>query len=155
MKLHEGENIFGCFVSGPATYHDADAETRESLKTKGEIFCEYVWGELGIDRSLKKLKRRDYGEDLRLILFQFYLLPLIEQLAVLKEIERYRRKEQAIGIPIIVHDTNFFDRSDLDRRKFLRNSVLEKLDLLIPVIKRNKLDTNFDLLRADVSEVLT
>ena len=92
--------ILGCFVSGPATYHDDDAETREILKRKGEIFSNYIWGGDGIRDPLNTLKRRDYGQDLQLVLFQFYLLPLIEELAVLKEIERYRPKERAIGAPI-------------------------------------------------------
>jgi hypothetical protein len=76
-------------------------------------------------------------------------------LAYLKEIERYRPKERAIGIPIIIHDENFFNRSDLERRTFLRNVILEKLDLLAVVVKRNKLDTNIELLKADVAKLLS
>jgi hypothetical protein len=73
---------------------------------------------------------------------------------VLKEIERYRRKERAIGLPIIVHDHNFFEKSDPDRRKFLKKAMLEKLDLLAGVVARNKLDTDIKSLRADVETIL-
>lgn len=148
-------NILGCFVSGPARYPDANPETIENLKNKGELFRSYIWGEYGVSNPLKTLKHSDYGKDLKLALFQFYVLPLLEELTYLKEIERYRPKERAIGIPIIIHDENFFNKSDFDRRKFLGNVILEKLDLLAVVIKRNKLDTNLDLLKADVERVLS
>ena len=147
------DNILGCFVSGPSTYPDDNANTRDLLGRKAELFRSYVWGPLGISDSLKKLKRRDYGYDLDLILLQYYVHPLIEQLAVLKEIERFRRKEKAIGIPIIIHDLNFFDRSELERRDFLKRTLLERLDLLEFVVKRNKLDTNMVLLKSDVEKI--
>jgi hypothetical protein len=155
MNSREPDHILGCFVSGPARYHDDAQNTREVLDKKGEIFRSYVWGEFGITDLLKTLERSKYGNDLKLILFQFYLLPLLEELAHLKEIERYRPKERAVGIPIIIHDENFFNRSDYDRRSFLRNSILEKLDLLAIVVKRNKLDTNIELLKSDVGRVLS
>ena len=157
MSLSEGEetNILGCFVSGPSLYHDADQKTREVATAKAEEFRSYIWGEFGISVPLKKLKRTDYGEDLKLALLQFYVLPLLELLAVLKDIERYRAKERAIGIPIIIHDENFFNRSELERRDFLKTSILEKLDLLAVVVKRNKLDTNIELLKVDVARILS
>ena len=153
MISNDGDNVFGCFVSGPATYHDDVSGTRELLAQKGELFRSYVWGPLGIVNSLNGLDRRDYGRDLDLILLKFYLLPLIEELAALKEIERFRKNEKAIGIPLIVNDENFFNKSDYERRKFLKDAILEKLDLLVPVIKRNKLDTNIELLKSDVERL--
>lgn len=152
---NNGENILGCFVSGPANYGDDAPTIKESRRGKGDLFSAYIWGEFGITGALKTLKRCDYGTDLRLALFQFYLLPLLEELAHLKEIERYRPKERAIGIPIIIHDENFFNRSDLERRRFLKDAILEKLDLLARVVKRNKLDTDIELLKADVAKVLS
>jgi hypothetical protein len=71
----------------------------------------------------------------------------------LKEIERYRPKERTIGIPIIIHDENFFNRTDFERRKFLKDVILEKLDLLANVVKRNKLDTDIELLKSDVQKL--
>ena len=150
---NSGENILGCFISGPANYADEEPAIEESRGRKGELFRTYIWGEFGISELLKTLKRGDYGEDLKLALLQFYVLPLLEELAHLKEIERYRPKERAIGIPIIIHDENFFNRSDLERRRFLKNAILEKLDLLAVVVKRNKLDTDIELLKADVEKL--
>ena len=150
-----GENILGCFISWAANYSDEDEAIRELREEKSKLFQSYIWGEFGIRDALKTLKRSDYGEDLKFALLQFYVLPLLEQLAYLKEIERYRPKERAIGIPIIIHDENFFNRSEYERRRFLREAILEKLDLLGRVVKRNKLDTNIELLKADVAKVLS
>jgi hypothetical protein len=151
--MQEGDdNILGCFVS-TSRYPDADLQTVETLEKKWEVFRSYIWGEFGISDPLKTLKRSDYGKDLQLALFQFYVLPLLEELTYLKEIERYRPKEKAVGIPIIIHDENFFNRSDLERRRFLKNAILEKLDLLATVIKRNKLDTDIELLKSDVHKL--
>lgn len=151
----DDENILGCFISWAANYADEDPATIELREKKSKLFSAYIWDEVGVAESLKTLKRSDYGKDLKLALFQFYVLPLIEQLAHLKEIERYRPKERAIGIPIIIHDENFFNRSDFERRRFLKDVVLEKLDLLAHVVKRNKLDTDIELLKADVAKVLS
>jgi hypothetical protein len=150
MKEND-DAILGCFVSGPALYPEyIGTETQKEAKQRGEAFTSYIWGPLGIRDPLSTLKRQDYGKDLQLVLFQFYVLPLIEELAVLKDIGRYRPKERSVGIPVIIHDENFFNRSDFERRKFLKDVILEKLDLLARVVKRNKLDTNIELLRSDV-----
>lgn len=151
----DNENILGCFISWAANYGDDKPTIKERREEKSKLFQSYIWGEFGIGDALKTLKRDDYGEDLKLALLQFYILPLLEELAHLKEIERYRPKERAIGIPIIIHDENFFNRSDLERRRFLKNAILEKLDLLAVVVKRNKLDTDIQLLKADVAKVLS
>jgi hypothetical protein len=149
----KGKNILGCFVSAPANYADEDPVIMEGRYRKGKLFSTYIWGEFGISGPLKTLRRTDYGKDLQIVLLQFYVLPLLEELANLKEIERYRPKQRAIGIPIVIHDENFFNRSDLERRRFLKNAILEKLGLLAVVVKRNKLDTNIELLKADVEKL--
>ena len=149
------DNILGCFISWAANYADEDPAIKGLREEKSKLFQSYIWGEFGIGEPLKTLIRSDYGEDLKLALLQFYVLPILEQLTYLKEIERYRPKERAIGIPIIIHDENFFKRTDLERRNFLMEVILEKLDLLAKVVKRNKLDTNIDLLKADVAKVLS
>ena len=138
---NKDDDILGCFISGPANYSDEDPAIKECRREKGDLFSTYIWGELGIRDHLRTLKRSDYGKDLKLALFQFYVLPLLEELAYLKEIERYRPKERAIGIPIIIHDENFFNRSDYERRVFLRTTILEKLDLLAKVGIRLRLST--------------
>lgn len=152
---NKNENILGCFISGAANYADEDPAIEKLRERKSELFRTYIWGEFGIREPLKTLKRRDYGGHLDLALLMFYVLPLLEELTYLKEINRYRPKERSVGIPIIIHDENFFNRSDYERRVFLRTTILEKLDLLAKVVKRNKLDTNIELLKTDVAGVLS
>lgn len=152
--MNDDENILGCFVSGPALYYDANPEQVKVARERGALFRQYIWGPRGISDVLKKLKHESYGSDLVLILFQFYLNPIPEELVVLKDIENYRRSERSIGIPIIVTEENFFHKSDEDRIRFLHKAILEKIDLLKEVANRRKLDTKTDLLRRDLQGIL-
>lgn len=72
----------------------------------------------------------------------------------LKKIEAYRKNEKSIGIPIIVSEENFFSKSEEERYSFLKQSILQKLDLLTEVVKKKKLDTKMDLLKFDLEKVL-
>jgi macrodomain Ter protein organizer (MatP/YcbG family) len=72
----------------------------------------------------------------------------------LKEIEPYRAKEKSIGIPIIVNHNNFFNKSEEERYCFLKQSILQKIDLLAEVVKKKKLDTNMERLRTDLQQLL-
>jgi hypothetical protein len=149
------ENILGCYVSSHSSLRRSGEATVES-EDKGALFRNYIWGgEAGFCDTLKTLKHEDYGKDLILILFQFYVNPVPYLRQHLKEIERYRRNERAIGIPIIVNDDNFFDRSEDERREFLKRTILQKFDLLQQVVKRNKLDTDVQALKRDVEHILT
>jgi hypothetical protein len=152
--MNQETNILGCFVSSYASLRDSDQKIMDPAEGKGELFRSYIWGKTGICDKLKKLKHEDYGKDLVMILFQFYVNPVPYLLENLKEIENYRRKEKAIGIPIIVSDENFFNKSEKGRMNFLKYSIVQKLDLLAEVITRKKLDTDIDLLRVDLDRIL-
>jgi hypothetical protein len=138
-------NIMGCFVSITKSEFGDDEQGRE--------FRSYIWGQKGICDTLKQLNHKDYGNDLVLILFQFYVNPLPIQSEGLKEIESYRKKEKSIGISIVVNDENFFNKPEKDRHLFLRQSILRKLGLLSEVISRRKLDTKIDLLKSDLERI--
>jgi hypothetical protein len=101
------------------------------------------------------LKHENYGEDLILVLFEFYVKPLPAEVQALKEVGSYRKNEKSIGIPIIVTDENFFSKSEEERYSFLKQAVLQKMDLLAEVAKKRKLDTKMDLLKADLQRLLT
>lgn len=152
--MEEKDNFLGCFVSYPSLYHDATQQMKDFAKEQGDLFSTYIWGEKGISNILKKLRNGDYGKDMAIILFQFYLKPIPYLLQNLKEIEPYRKNEKSIGIPIIVTDENFFTKSEEERYSFLKQSVLQKLDLLAEVVKKKKLDTNIDLLKSDLEKLL-
>jgi hypothetical protein len=145
------DNIFGCFFK---VCFDPNL-SEHGFANLANTFKAYIWGERGICDTLKKLRRDDYGKDLKLALFQFYVRPKRLELQKLKAIESYRKNEKSIGIPIIVNDENFFSKSEEDRYFFLRHSILQKLDLLEAVVKKNKLDTKIDQLKIDLQKLLT
>ena len=98
----EDMNILAFFLSYPSLPIDASDESSEEAIKRGDEFRTYIWGEMGTDVLLKSLSYIDYGKDLKRILFQFYIMPCDYERIHIKEIEQYRKKEKAIGIPIIV-----------------------------------------------------
>ena len=142
VKQMEERAIFGSYMS--CTLNDIS----------GDLFHPYIWGTGGIDEKYKKIKNKNYGIDINLILFQFYVNPIPYELSHLKEIENYRKKEKSIGIPIIINNENFFNKNENERVLFLKNSVIQKLDLLRAIIKKKKLDTNINQLIIDLEKVL-
>lgn len=143
-------NILGCFLK-----IGFDPNLREQdFADLDSQFSPYIWGERGISDNLKKLKIEDYGKDLILVLLEFNVKPTPIELSYLKEIESYRKKEKAIGIPIIVTDENFFSKTEEERYRFLKEAILNKMDLLENVVKKKKLDTDVKKLKADIDRIL-
>jgi hypothetical protein len=140
--MDEKDNILGCFVSSMIG------------DDNGNSFSKYIYSQKGLCGTLKKLKHEDYGKDLVLILFQFYVNPIPYLLQNLKEIENYRKNEKSIGIPIIITDEIFFEENDEGRYHFLKQAILQKLDLLAEVVKKKKLDTKIELLKRDINNII-
>ena len=151
--MNNEKNILGCYVSITQAYPDADQQAKDLATEQGRLFRTYIWGEKGICETIKKLNHDDYGKDLKLVLFQFYVnpIPMMEQ--ALKEIEAYRKNEKSIAIPIIINNENFFDKLNEVRYTYLKQTILLKLSLLEEVVKTKKLDTNMDLLKADLGKL--
>lgn len=148
--MEDKVNIFGCFFKVGFDPNLSEQDFADLANT----FKAYIWGEKGICDTLKKLRHEDYGKDLKLALFQFYVKPTPMELQKLKEIESYRKNEKSIGVPIIVTDENFFSKSEEGRHSFLKQSILQKLDLLAEVVKKKKLDTNMEQLKSDLKKLL-
>mgnify|MGYP000919722770 CR=1 FL=1 len=153
--MNNETNIFGCFVSGPSLKFDDDQKTKDFASETGKLFRSYIWGEKGICNIIKKLNHVDYGNDLVLILFQFYINPIPFELNNIKEIDNYRKKEKSIAIPIIINNDNFFNKSEDQQFLFLKQIILGKIDLLKDVVRSKKLDTNIDKLKCDLEQVLS
>jgi hypothetical protein len=153
--MNESKNILGCFVSSGSAFFEDSQEVKDLAFAYGQLFRQYIWGEKGICDTLKKLNNDNYGTDLKLVLFQFYVNPIAYELDNLKEIENYRKSEKAIGIPIIVNNENFFSKQEEERYNFLKQSIFQKLELLTKVVKKKKLDTKMDLLKMDLEKILT
>jgi len=152
--MNTENSIFGCFVSSSGGNWDDDQKAKDVATAQGALFRTYIWGEQGICDNLKQLKNSDYGDDLLLVLFQFYVNPIPFEGSNLKEIENYRKKEKSIGIPIIIDESNFFSQSESDRRLFLKTAILEKLLLLEATVKKRKLDTDMIKLKHDTKNIL-
>ena len=144
----ENMNILSFFLSYPSLPIDVPEDVSEEAIKKGDVFRSYIWGEKGIDVHLKSLSYVDYGKDLKRILFQFYIMPCDYERIHIKEIEQYRKKEKAIGIPIVV-ERSFFQFSETERKEFLVSSMLAKFNVLRNVVKNKKLDTNMTKLVHD------
>ena len=144
----ENMNILSFFLSYPSLPIDVPEDVSEEAIKKGDVFRSYIWGEKGIDVLLKSLSYVDYGKDLKRILFQFYIMPCDYERIHIKEIEQYRKKEKAIGIPIVV-EHSFFQFSETERKEFLVSSMLAKFNVLRNVVKNKKLDTNMTKLVHD------
>lgn len=152
--MEEKDKILGCYISYPSLVYGASENEKEFAREQGDLFSSYIWGENGICDSFKSLKHENYGKDMLMILFQFYVKPIPYLLQNLKEIDSYRKNEKSIAIPIIVTDENFFSKSEKERFSFLKQSILQKLDVLAEMVKKKKLDTNMELLKADISKIL-
>jgi hypothetical protein len=144
--MSKDNSLFGCFVKTTA---DSTFNNEEQVFEKGKLFRTYIFGEKGIDKQLKEIRNIDYGSDLELILFQFYVY-LLQDLEPME----YRKREKSIGIPIVIDDKNFFDKSEEERYSFLKQSIFQKLDLLAEVVKKKKLDTKMEQLKTDLQKLL-
>ena len=153
MRLHTDTNIFACFVSYPSLVADVSEQTKDEAIKKGDMFRSYIWGEAGLDRFLKKIQYSDYGQDLKRILFQFYVLPCDYERVHIRDIENYRKREKAIGISIII-ESDFFQYSDAQRKYILVSSIISKIEELKEIIEKNRLDTNFERLVLDLRQEL-
>ncbi|MFZ0827886.1 MAG: hypothetical protein WAO02_10735 [Verrucomicrobiia bacterium] len=83
--MEEIENILGCYVSITIGDYNDTQKAKDLASEQGELFRSYIWGEKGICDTLKKLKREDYGKDLTLVLFQYYVF-------------LHRRKKRALKV---------------------------------------------------------
>ena len=90
----EDANILAFYISYPSLPIDAPEEASEEAIKKGDEFRTYIWGENGIDVLLKSLLYSDYSNDLKRILFQFYIMPCDYERLHIKEVEQYRKKKK-------------------------------------------------------------
>ncbi len=143
-------NIFGCFLK---IGFNPELIGQEAINLAASV-RPYIFGNKGIGDALKVLKYDDYGKDLVLILLEFYVKPSEEEINKLKQIGNYRKKEKSIGIPIIIDDENFFIKSEEERFNFLKETILQKMDLLEELVKEKKLDLNVELLKINLEGIL-
>lgn len=153
--MEKKDNIFNCYISiSLGTFGITTKEEKSVLENQGKVFRSYIFGENGLCNRLKSLCKTIYGHDLDSILLMFYVNPTDLYKMNLREIERYRKKERGIRIPIIIDESNFFNKSIQDRNIYMKETLLFRLNLLRKVVLSNKLDTNVDLLIKDVKNII-
>ena len=145
------ENIFGVFIATSFKLK-TDSDKKKANKN-GDIFDKYLWGNTGVKQILINLDHIKYGSDLELILFEFYLDPLDDQIRLRKPVGNYRKKEKAIGLVFNIFD-DFFEMSHESRVDYLKKIIIERLEELKIRVKKNKLDLDIDILILDTKEAL-
>lgn len=88
--MNNNENIFGCFLK---IGFDPNLSEQDFIEIDN-LFSPYLWSENGICNKLDKMESRNYGKDLKLVLFQFIVKPTSQELQNLKEIESYRKRKK-------------------------------------------------------------
>jgi hypothetical protein len=152
--MEKTTEIFGCFVSAAQPSLDESQENKDLALEQSRSFRKYIWGEPGICENLKKLNRDDYGKDLRLVLFQFFVNPRPATQQQFESIEVYDKREKAVAMPIAITSANFFDKSEELRYSFLKESILEKMKPLSEIVRLKKLDTKIEQLKIDLQKIL-
>lgn len=142
------ESLLGCYVSFTAT-NRMSVEEQNSIFEKGRLFKSYIWGENGIARTLNQLPPASYGNDLKLILFEFYVHPASSVTRHLKAIN-YKKQEKTICLPIIINDENFFNKADTERCYFLKGALISKLETLIPFCTQKRLNCEVGKIKLDL-----
>lgn len=150
------DKIIGFFVSYQSLIAGFTESEKEKVETQGKSFENYIWHDSdSLDRRLENIVFSDFGFDLELILFEFYINPLeCEKKYHKKEIGNYDKNEKSVGIPVFVTDESFFDKSDDEKRKFLNKVIIDRLILLKEMVKKKKLDTDVDKLIDVVQSLL-
>jgi hypothetical protein len=112
-----------------------------------------VWGEAGIKKKTADILTRDYGTDIDLILFEIYVTPNDDVIDLLSRVHKYKKKEKAFGLPIIVNEVEF--RLAKGRlQKLLENKLLEELDKIQPYIKQKAMKIDVEKLTNDLRQSL-
>lgn len=146
--------LLGCYLSYPSLMAGATQEQENEAMEMGDSFRQILWTEGGLDSVLKPIIYEDYGTNVHLILLQFFIAPFDFERDRLKKMEGYRKKEKAINFSFII-EKEFFSLSDDERKAFVRESVLTRLAELPCLIKKKKLDTDFERLYNDVTNALS
>lgn len=145
--------LLGCYASATV---DANMNKDEQILIfeKGKAFRRYIWGDDGIANKLEKIDSELYGNDIKLILFEFYINPLDSQMKYIEKGISYRKREKSIGIPLIINDENYFNKDENERYFFLKNMIFIQIDCLRNYVEKKKLDTKIDLILNDLRNIL-
>jgi hypothetical protein len=119
-----------------------------------DIFKPYVWDKHGLDTLMKNKLAGDYGNDMELLLIQYYVEGKFSNyLPAQPKLGNYMKKSRDIVVAIGVPRESFHDRNEFERREFIVDSTLNAIKLVKERLIKKKLDVDFDKLTKDVREV--
>jgi hypothetical protein len=122
-------------------------------ETTGDMFTPYVWGESGLGELMDKVLKKPYGDDLVLLLIQYYIEGKFSSYVPAEpKLGNYMKKNKDIAVAIGVTPEKFHNRNEFERREFIVDSTLDAIKLVKTRLTKKKLDIDFDRLIKDVQE---
>lgn len=107
--------LIGCFVSATTL---AGERNNPHFIDYGAQFRVYLWDKDGFDSLISTLNRGDYGNEIQFILVKYYVNPSDFELPYIKAVSGYSKKEQSVALSIVINSTNFFSRTEAEKRTF-------------------------------------
>lgn len=133
---------------GGITHQGSDMQ----MIANNELVQAHIWGEGGIKQMLKDFPSDRYGKDLSLILLRFIVCPVDYLRQNLKDVGPYSKTDKSVDLMIVLEE-DFFKKSIASQKTYLAESIQSKLDLLVDICKRKKLDTDINKLKMDVEKI--
>ena len=123
-------------------------------ETVEDLFSPYIWEPKGFAMHFEPIiLKNKYGEDLKLILIQYYVEGKLDLHAPDKpKLSNYSTKNRDIAVTVPVTRDKFHDVSDSKRRQFIVDTTLKAIDMVEKRLSKRKLDINFDALRKDIQK---
>ena len=121
-------------------------------KQADKVFTPYVWGQFGIKTYLEaKLKCKKYGNDLQLLLVQYYVESEFKPSGYPEHpiMSNYSNKNKDIAVAFPVSKNKFQNVCKKDRRQFIVDTTLQAIEMVEGRLGERKLDIDFDSLRKD------
>ena len=115
-------------------------------------FSAYIWGDKGYVKLLKEILSKNYGNDLELLLIQYYVEEDYKPgwSPEKSRLSNYSNKNKDIAVAFSVTKDKFHNVSEGERRKFVAETTLQAIDLVEERLGKRKLDIDFKRLRKDV-----
>lgn len=120
-----------------------------------DIFLPYIWREHGLGTLLDGDLQTDYGNDLNLLLIQYFVSNSASDFKdpYCLKIGNYSKKLKDIRVPVAVTLPTFCVMSEVERRMFITISTLNAIEAVRVKLEKKKMDIDFDRLLIDVKRI--
>ncbi|MGZ3821556.1 MAG: hypothetical protein ACXVB6_13245 [Mucilaginibacter sp.] len=119
-----------------------------------DIFTPYIWNKHGLGTLIKNKLKGNYGNDLELLLIQYYVEGRFSSyLPISPKVSNYMKKSKDIAVAIGVPKILFHDRSEFERREFIVDTTIQAIKLVENRLSKRKLDIDFEELLKDLQTI--